>query len=123
MNFRVLVYMNPLVFNKISKKFIPEKDSGFLYTKQLIASLPQNWRFTILVPKGVTAEFFDSTHNIECVQYDYATSIHQNRYHFNRNIISKALPFTKDIDIVINNQPEVTANLRVFSKCNEGNIH
>ena len=116
MNFRVLVYMNPLVFNKISKKFIPEKDSGFLYTKQLIASLPQNWRFTILVPKGVTAEFFDSTHNIECVRYDYATSIHQNRYHFNRNIISKALPFTKDIDIVINNQPEVTANLRVFFK-------
>ena len=116
MNLRVLVYMNPLAFNKISKKFLPEKDSGFLYTKQLIESLPTCWRFTILVPKGVTTDFFGDTHVIECVEYDYATSIHQNRYHFNRNIISKAFSYTKDVDVIINNQPEVAANLKVFFK-------
>ena len=116
MNIRVLIYMNPLVFNKISKKFLAEKDSGILYTKQLIESLPTNWRFTVLVPKGVTADFFGNTHIVECIEYDYSTSIHQNRYHFNRNILSKSFPFTKDVDVVINNQPEVTANLRVFFK-------
>ena len=114
MNIRVLIYMNPLVFNRISKKFLPEKDSGFLYTKQLIESLPTSWRFTVLVPKGVATDFFGDSHTIEYVEYDYSTSIHQNRYHFNRNIISKAFSYTKDIDVIINNQPEVTANLRVF---------
>ena len=108
---RVLVYLNPLVVNKISKKFLYEKDSGFLYTKQLISSLPPDWKFTILTPKGVPQEFFP---NCTLVEYDYSTSIHQNRYHFNRNILAKALPYGKDIDLVLNMQPEVSANLRVF---------
>lgn len=111
MDLRVLVYMNPLVVDKISKKFLWEKDSGFLYTKQLMGNLPSNWRFTILVPKGFDNEFFP---NAECVEYDYSTSIHQNRYHFNRNILAKTFPYGRDIDVIINNQPEVTANLRVF---------
>ena len=116
MNIRVLIYLNPLVFNKISKKFLAEKDSGILYTKQLIESLPTNWRFTILVPKGVTANFFGNTHIIECIEYDYSTSIHKNRYHFNQTILSKSFPFTKDVDVIINNQPEVASNLKVFFK-------
>ena len=110
-NLRVLIYMNPLVVDKISKRFLWEKDSGFLYTKQLINNLPDNWRFTILVPKGFDNDFFPTA---ECVEYDYSTSIHQNRYHFNRNILAKLLPYGRDIDVVINNQPEVTANLKVF---------
>jgi len=116
MNIRVLIYMNPLVFNKVTKKFLGEKDSGLLYTKQLINSLPTNWRFTVLVPKGITNDFFGNTHIVDCIEYDYSTSIHQNRYHFNRNILAKTFPFTKDVDIVINNQPEVAANLKVFFK-------
>jgi len=111
MDLRVLIYMNPLVVDKISKRFLWEKDSGFLYTKQLINNLPDNWRFTILVPKGFDNDFFPTA---ECVEYDYSTSIHQNRYHFNRNILAKLLPYGRDIDVVINNQPEVTANLKVF---------
>lgn len=114
MNMRILIYMNPLIVDKISKKFLWEKDSGFLYTKQLIESLPIDWRFTILTPKGFDREFFDDKHEIECIEYDYSTSIHQNRYHFNRNILAKALPYGVDIDVVLNMQPEVTANLRVF---------
>ena len=106
--------MNPLVVDKISKKFICDKDSGFLYTRQLIASLPTDWRFTVLVPKNFDRNFFDAEHIIECIEYDYSTSIHQNRYHFNRNILAKALPYGVDIDVVLNMQPEVTANLRVF---------
>ena len=106
--------MNPLTVDKISKKFLWWKDSGFLYTKQLIASLPKDWRFTILTPKGFDRSFFDDEHIIDCVEYDYSTSIHQNRYHFNRNIIAKALPYSKDIDVVLNMQPEVAANIKVF---------
>lgn len=112
-NLRVLIYMNPLVVDKISKRFIYEKDSGFLYTKQLLSELPSNWRYTILVPKDTNREFFPSDRIIDLVEYDYSTSIHQNRYHFNRNIITKLLPYSKDIDVIINNQPEVSANLRV----------
>lgn len=111
---RVLVYMNPLVVDKISKKFLWEKDSGFLYAKQQINKLPNDWRFTILVPKGFDRNFFDDKHIIDCVEYDYSTSIHQNRYHFNRNILADTFPYGTDIDLVINHQPEVTANIKTF---------
>lgn len=113
-NLRVLIYLNPLVVDKIAKKFIYDKDSGFLYTKQLINQLPKDWRYNILVPKGVPAEFFGADRVINLIEYDYSTSIHQNRYHFNRNILAKNFPYTTDIDVVINHQPEVSANLRSF---------
>ncbi len=115
MNLRVLIYMNPLTVDKISKKFLWEKDSGFLYTRQLIYSLPVDYHYTILVPKGFDNKFFHNKYrHIDCVEYDYSTSIHQNRYHFNRNILAKALPYGVDIDVVLNMQPEVAASLRVF---------
>ena len=116
MNLRVLIYMNPLIVDKVSKKFLWEKDSGFLYTKQLIHNLPLEWRITILVPKGFDSKFFGEQQYrvIECIEYDYSTSIHQNRYHFNRNILAKALPYGTDIDVVLNMQPEVTENIKVF---------
>ena len=113
MNLRALVYMNPVVFDKISKKSLYEKDSGFLWAKQLIDSHPF-WRFTVLVPKGFDQSFFSTIANVECWEYDYATNAQQNRYHFNKNIISRILPYSTDIDIVINMQPEVSENLRVF---------
>lgn len=118
MDLRVLVYMNPLVVDKISKKFLWEKDSGFLYIKDLLMRLPMDWRITVLVPKGFNSDFFlpQARQIINCEEYDYSTSIHQNRYHFNRNIIAKLLPYTTDVDLILNNQPEVTANLRVFFK-------
>jgi len=106
--------MNPLVVDKISKRFLYQKDSGFLFTKNLINNLPVDWRFIVLVPRGFNSSFFPTNHIIQCVEYDYCTSIHQNRYHFNRNIISKILPYSTDVDVVLNNQPEVSANLRVF---------
>jgi len=113
-NLRVLIYMNPLVVDKVAKTFLYEKDSGFLYMRQLINKLPPNWKYYILVPKGVKREFFSKIHNIKLVRYDYSTSIHQNRYHFNRNILADLFPYGTDIDVIINNQPEVTANLYAF---------
>jgi len=113
-NLRVLIYMNPLVVDKIAKTFLYEKDSGFLYTRQLLEKLPPNWRYYILVPPGVKRDFFPKNHIIHLVEYDYSTSIHQNRYHFNRNILAKLLPYGTDIDVVINHQPEVSANLYSF---------
>lgn len=110
-NIRVLIYLNPLVVDKISKKFLYQKDSGFLYTKQLIETLPKNWHISILVPDGIDQSFFP---NCKFIKYDYSTSIHQNRYHFNRNILAKSFPYGKDIDVVLNMQPEVSANLSVF---------
>lgn len=114
MNIRVLIYMNPLIVDKISKKFLYEKDSGFLYTRQLLDRLPTDWRYTVFVPKNFNRDFFSQRHIIDCVEYDYSTSIHQNRYHFNRNIFAKTLPYSTDIDVVLNMQPEVAANIRVF---------
>ncbi len=114
MRLRVLVYMNPVVVDKISKRFLYQKDSGFLFTKSLINSLPNDWRFLVLVPKKFNSSFFPTNHIVQCIEYDYCTSIHQNRYHFNRNIISKALPYSTDVDVIISNQPEISANLKVF---------
>lgn len=116
MNLRLLFYMNPLVVDKVSKKFLWEKDSGFLYTKQLIDKLPLDWRITILTPKGFDGSFWGNQHHriIKNIEYDYSTSIHQNRYHFNRNILAKAFPYGTDIDVVINMQPETTENIKVF---------
>lgn len=107
--------MNPLIVDKISKRFLYDKDSGFLYTKQLIHNLPDDWRITILVPKGFNPNFWDTPLKyIDNIEYDYSTSIHQNRYHFNRNILAKTLPYGTDIDVVLNMQPEVTENIKVF---------
>ena len=38
---RVLVWSNPLVVDKIAKTFHYWKDSGFIFTKHLIKSLPR----------------------------------------------------------------------------------
>lgn len=115
MNLRVLIYMNPMAVDKISKKFLYEKDSGFLFIKQLLQELPDEWAYYILLPKEVKVSFFEANNKtIIPVFYDYSTSIHQNRYHFNRNILANLLPYGTDIDVVINNQPEVSANIRVF---------
>jgi len=118
MNLRVLIYSNPLVVDKISKKFLFWKDSGFIFTKNLITSLPKDWRYYWLIPENITEEqkqwFLDSNDNISLIPYPYSTSIHQNRYNFYGNVLKKNFPYTKDIDIVLNNQPEVAANLKSF---------
>jgi hypothetical protein len=118
MNLRVLIYSNPLVVDKISKKFLFWKDSGFIFTKNLITSLPRDWRYYWLIPENITEDqkqwFLDSNDNISLIPYPYSTSIHQNRYNFYGNVLKKNFPYTKDVDIVLNNQPEVTANLKSF---------
>lgn len=120
MNLRVLVWSNPLVVDKISKKFLYWKDSGFIYTKHLINSMPKNYRFYWVVPDKLKAEdlgwFLEANENVELIFYPYSTSIHQNRYEFYGNVLKENFPYVKDIDVIINNQPEVSANLRVWAE-------
>jgi hypothetical protein len=116
---RGLIYMNPLVIDKISKRFYFYKDSGFLYTRQLLSSFPKDYRFTWVVPEQVfkknEQDWFHQAHpNIDFIYYPYPTSIHRNRYDFSGRHILDALPYSCDIDFIINNQPEVTGNLRVL---------
>jgi hypothetical protein len=104
--------------DKISKKFIYWKDSGFIFTKNLISILPKDWRYNWLVPKSLGNEewFKEANENVHLIEYPYSTSIHQNRYEFYGNVLKENFQYTKDIDVVINNQPEVSANLRVYFK-------
>jgi len=106
--------MNPLVVDKIAKRFIYDKDSGFIFTRNTIASLPADWSYTILVPPDVPREFFPADREVRLLPYNYSTSIHQNRYHFNREMLAKYSSYGVDYDVIICNQPEVSANLRVF---------
>lgn len=114
MNLRVLIYMNPLVVDKIAKRFIYDKDSGFIFTRNAIANLPDDWSYTILVPPDVPREFFPADREVRLLPYNYSTSIHQNRYHFNREMLAKYSSYGVDYDVIICNQPEIAANLRVF---------
>jgi len=115
-NLRVLIFSNPLVVDKISKEFLFYKDSGFICTKNLLRSLPSNWKFDWVIPDKIkdTEWFLESNKNVRVIGYPYSTSIHQNRYEFYGNILRKEYPYTKDIDIVINNQPEISANIHTF---------
>jgi hypothetical protein len=117
MNLRILIYSNPLVVDKISKKFLYWKDSGFIFTKNLLTTLPDNWHYYWLIPENITEEqkqWFKIKPNMTLIPYPYSTSIHQNRYEFYGNVLKKAFPYTMDIDAVINNQPEVSANIKTW---------
>jgi len=118
MNLRILVYSNPLVVDKIGKTFQFQKDSGFIYTKQLIKSLPKDWRYYWLIPdkiKGTEQGWFREANDlVELIPYPYSTSIHQNRYNFSVNTLSSYFDYGNDIDVVLCHQPEVAANLRVW---------
>ena len=117
---RVLVWSNPLVVDKIGKTFHYWKDSGFIYTKHLIKSLPENYRFYWVIPDKLNGKdiewFMEANKNIELIYYPYSTSIHQNRYEFYGDALKKAFPYTMDIDLILNNQPEVSANLKVWAQ-------
>lgn len=117
---RGLIYMNPLIVDKISKRFHYWKDSGFIFTKNLIKDFPINTKFYWLIPEKIYNEkdfkwFCEFNSNIEFIPYPYSSNIHQNRYEFYGNIIRKYFPYTIDIDFIINNQPEVSANLKTWS--------
>jgi hypothetical protein len=119
MNLRVLIYSNPLVVDKIGKTFQFQKDSGFIYTKQLVKSLPANWRYYWLIPDKIRSYedqkwFYDANRFVELISYPYSTSIHQNRYNFSVNTLSNYFDYGNDIDVVLCHQPEVAANLRVW---------
>jgi hypothetical protein len=119
MNLRVLIYSNPLVVDKIGKTFQFQKDSGFIYTKQLVKSLPANWRYYWLIPDKIRSYedqkwFYDANRFVELISYPYSTSIHQNRYNFSVNTLSSYFDYGNDIDVVLCHQPEVAANLRVW---------
>lgn len=119
MNARVLVYSNPLVVDKIGKTFKFWKDSGFLYTRHLISKMPSSWRYTWVIPDKIPAEerewFTSSNTNVELLLYPYSTSIHQNRYNFSVASLNSFYTYKKDIDLILNNQPEVSANFRVWA--------
>ena len=85
MNLRILIYSNPLVVDKISKRFLFQKDSGFIFTKNLLSALPDEWRYYWLIPENITKEeqiWFLTKPNITLIPYPYSTSMHQNRYEF-----------------------------------------
>ena len=117
---RYLVYFNPLVVDKISKKFLFWKDSGFIFTKNLVQSLPKESRFYLLIPDKIKDEkeldwFREFNDHVQLIPYPYSTNMHQNRYEYYGNVLRKAFPYTMDIDVIINNQPEVAKNLRVWA--------
>lgn len=116
---RVLVWSNPLVVDKISHKFRYQADSGFIFTRHLLKGLPTNWRFTWVIPDKIPEEeygWFQETHpNVHLLPYPYATNIHQNRYEFHGNVLRKTFQYGHDIDVILNNQPEVSANLKVWA--------
>jgi len=116
-NLRVLIYSNPLVVNKISKQFLYWRDSGFIFTKNLLKHFPSNYRVTWVIPDKIKdTSWFTSAHpNVDILPYPYSTSIHQNRYEFYGEVFRKYFPYTTDIDVIINNQPEVSANLRAWT--------
>ena len=116
---RGLIYMNPLVIDKISKRFYYYKDSGFIYVKQLLKSFPKDYRFTWVVPDQIFKKneqkwFLDAHPNIDFIYYPYPTSIHRNRYDFYGRSILDALPYNTDIDFILNNQPEASGSLRTL---------
>lgn len=117
MNFiRVLVYMNPLITSK-GGDFLFWKDSGFIYTKHLIKSLPSSFRFYWVIPHKIKKRsernwFYEANQNIELVPYPYTTDIHKNRYEFNSERLNKFFSKDVDIDLIINNQPELTTALK-----------
>lgn len=117
---RVLIYSNPLVVDKIAKSFLYWKDSGFIFTKNLVRTFPKSWRIDWIVPNKLLdhwhPEWFKAAHNnVNLIGYPYSTSIHQNRYEFYGEILRKRFPYTTDVDVIINNQPEIAANLRVWA--------
>jgi hypothetical protein len=118
LDLRVLIFSNPLVVDKIGKSFLYWKDSGFIFTKNLISALPRNYRFYWIIPHTIADRtwFTEANENVEIIHYPYSTSIHQNRYEFYGNILKEAFPYTKDIDVIINNQPEVSESLRVWAQ-------
>lgn len=116
-NLRILIYANPLVVDKIGKSFLYEKDSGFLYTKNLISSMPSTYRYSWLIPENIVDKhwFQEANTFVEAIPYPYSTSIHQNRYEFYGASLKKAFPYTRDIDAILCNQPEVSASLRTWA--------
>ena len=118
MNLRFLIFSNPLVVDKISKKFLYWKDSGFIFTKNMISSFPNEWRFTWCVPENISKEdetwFLEANENVSLLRYPYSTNMHQNRYEFYGNAIKKEFPYPTDVDVVISNLPEISANIAVY---------
>jgi hypothetical protein len=105
--------------DKIGKTFQFWKDSGFIYAKQLIKNLPSGYRFYWCIPDKIKEDekvwFTEANENIELIPYPYSTSIHQNRYNFSVATLVKHLPYYKDVDVILNHQPEVSANLKVWA--------
>ena len=115
MSIRVLVYSNPLVFDNITKAPIVDKDSGFILMKSILQRLPDNWHVTWLVPKYKNMSWFtEGIKNIKLVEYPYSSSIHQSRYEFYGNVIKREFTYSKDVDVILCNQPEISMNLRVL---------
>lgn len=115
MNLRVLIFSNPLIFDSITKEPIVDKDSGFILTRKILQSLPKNWYYTWVVPKCKDMSWFTKgIDNIKLLEYPFSSSIHQSRYEFYGNIIKEEFKYSRDVDVIINNQPEVSMNFRVL---------
>lgn len=118
--YRILIYSNPLTFDNLAHKYIPYKDSGIIYMKNIIANLPDTWHFYWIVPhrkmtKNNDLSFYSiKNKNITLIEYPYCTSIIANRYQFDLNVLLKFFTYPKDVDMIINNQPELTQNLKIF---------
>jgi len=117
--YRVLVWSNPLVVDKIAHTFQFYMDSGFIFSKQLISDLPHDWRFTWVIPDKIKPDdygwFLDANEIVDVIPYPYPTNIHQARYEFYGKILRDRFEYGHDVDVILNNQPEVSANLRTWA--------
>lgn len=117
---RILVVMNPVVTAKNGKEHIYWKDSGFIYMKHLISSLPSGYRFYWLVPDTIKKRedkewFLETNKNIEIVSYPYPSSVVYNRFDFSIKLYDRIFKMKKmDVDVVFNNQPEISLNIMTW---------
>lgn len=113
---RGLIFSNPLIVDKVSHQFLYQKDSGFLVAKEIIQSMPDNYRYYWVIPDRIAEHkwFKEANQNVQIVPYPYSTNIHQNRFEFYGDIFRGTFPYGTDIDFIMCHQPEVTGSIKTW---------
>jgi len=116
MNLRVLIYLNPSVFDKVTHKFDLTKDSGFLMVKNSILAISQirDYHFYLLVPSKDA--WVDAPKNVTLVEYPYINDALNTRYHFDTVALhEKFSVYRQDIDLIWTMLPENVSNFRAWA--------
>lgn len=116
MNLRILVYLNPSNIDKVTHKFLLDKDSGFLLVKNTILAVKEPWHWYVLVPD--VACWKDKPNNVTLIKYPYINDALNSRFHFDANAILDAFnSYRQDIDLVWTMLPEHAGALKAV--CNK----